>query len=167
MHTLDSRCFSALSQTFSCSLFLFELVLLVGKYGIWTSEALAIVERHHLNSLHASCVHNTTLIVLVTRVTPVAPQSPSSLSSIFSFVLHSACYYVSSSTAERHVLLVLALPTSARDTGPREQRWEGRPLLTQQHLHGTGKLSFCSFLAVFPTLVPGFPEWAVDAHSLS
>lgn len=87
----------------------------------------------------------------VTRVTPVAPQSPSSLPSIFSFVLHSACYYVSSFIAERHVLLVLALPTSARDTGPREQRWEGRPLLTQQHLHGTGKLSFCSSLS--------FPLW--------
>lgn len=34
MSTLDSRCFSALSQTFFLFSLLFELVLLVGKYGI-------------------------------------------------------------------------------------------------------------------------------------
>lgn len=99
-------------------------------------------------------------LLSVTRVTPVAP-----LLSIFSFVLHSACYYVSSSfTAERHVLLVLALPTSARDTGLGNS--VGREdLSSEQHLRGTGKLSYYS--SVFPTLVPGFPKWAVDAHSLS
>lgn len=57
MHTLDSS-FSALSQTFSYSLFLFGLVLLVGKYWpLWNVS-------HHLNSLHASCVQSTTLIAL-------------------------------------------------------------------------------------------------------
>lgn len=108
------------------------------------------MERHHPNSLHATCVHNATRLLSITRETPVAPVSLtpvvyllfcSPFCLLLRFFLHSrkAC------TAS------LALPTSARDTGPREQHWEGRPLLTQQHLRGTRKLSYCSSLS--------FPLW--------
>lgn len=81
-------------------------------------------------------------LLSVTRVAVSLTCRLSSLCSPFS------CYYVSSFTAERHVLLVLALPTSARDAGLREQHWEGRPLLTAAPAwHWEAQLLL---LAVFP-----------------
>lgn len=165
MHTLDSRCFSALSQTFSCSLFLFELVLLVGKYGIWTSEALAIVERHHPNSLHASCVHNTTLIAL--RYSGNACSSAVSLKpAVYLLFCSPLCLLLRFFLHSRKACTASSGPPNLR-----QRHWPSGTALggkTSPHTaappwHREAQLLL---LAVFPTLVPGFPKWGVDAHIL-
>lgn len=123
------------------------------------------MERHHPNSLHASCVHNTSLIAL--RYSGNACSTAVSLTSVVYLLFCSPlclllCFFLHS----RKACTASSGPPNLRQRHwPREQRWEGRPLLTAAPpWHREAQLLL---LAVFPTLVPGFPKWAVDAHSLS